>query len=136
MISRCLFNDGSNRAEILGTVFGSETPRDLLFYFRHSQIPFCLVIRERHSKVFKKSKPAVFRALNRNARLCPMRRFRRPRFFRFDGGVRVGRFSWNVAACSATGIKSVLHILDCFRVASLWLEITVIRSFKQATAER
>ena len=48
------FNDGSEYAEILGPFLGSETPRDLLSDFRHSQIPFRLVIRKRHSKVVKK----------------------------------------------------------------------------------
>ena len=72
---------------------------------------FCrtfVILRSRSASLFvngtvrslRKSKTAVFRTLNRNARLCPMRRFRRPRFFRFDRGVRGGWFSWNVIACS------------------------------------
>ena len=44
LLSRC-FNDGSEYAEILGTFLGSESPRDILSDFRHSQIPFRLVIR-------------------------------------------------------------------------------------------
>ena len=48
MFSRCFCN-GSEYTEILGAFLGSETPRDLLSYIRHSQTTFCLVIRERHS---------------------------------------------------------------------------------------
>ena len=52
------------------------------------------------AKSLRKSKAAVFMALNRNARLRPVRRFGRPRFLRFDGSVRGGWFSWNAKACS------------------------------------
>ena len=38
LFPRC-FSDGSKRAEIFGTFLGSETPRDLLSDFRHSQVP-------------------------------------------------------------------------------------------------
>ena len=72
---------------------------------------FCrtfVILKSRSASLFvngtvrssRKSKTAVFRTLNRNARLCPMRRFRRPRFFCFDRGARGGWFSWNVIAWS------------------------------------
>ena len=48
----------------------------------------------------RKSKTADFKAWRPKARLCPVRRFGRPRFFRFNGGVRGGWFPWNVIACS------------------------------------
>ena len=88
---------------------------------------FCrtfVILRSRSASLFvngtvrslRKSKTPVFRALNRNARLCPMRRFRRPCFFR----IRRGRERWLVLvernSLFATGIKSALDFLDCFRV--------------------
>ena len=98
--SRC-FNDGSEYAEILGT---------FLLIRKHPEI-ICrtfVILSSRSASLFVngtvrsfgKSKTAAFRALNRKARLCSMRRSLRPRFFRFDGGVRGGWLSWNVIACS------------------------------------
>ena len=127
----CCFKDGSERAENLGTSLGSETPRDLLSYFRVSEIPLCLTIRERWKGVRKKmSKTDVLWAWNRKARLCGMRRSGRPRFSPFDGRMRGGWFSRNVTACShqISNQRSISLIASGLTASLSRLRATVVSS--------
>ena len=112
----CCFKDGSERAENLGTSLGSETPRDLLSYFRVSEIPLCLTIRERWKGVRKKNEQnRCFMGLESQSEIVWDAPFRSTSLLSFRRAHERRLVLAERNSLFASDIKPALDILDCLR---------------------